>query len=66
MLLLLVIDVREYLDLKGRSPYAAWFDHLNAQAAATLGPATVFILGKTPLLPTGKTTNGEAEEPPCP
>ena len=58
MLLLLVIDVREYLDLKGRSPYAAWFDHLNAQAAATLGPATVFILGKTPLLPTGKTTNG--------
>jgi putative addiction module killer protein len=29
-----VIDVREYLDPRGYSPYARWFDGLNAQAAA--------------------------------
>ena len=29
-----MIDVREYNDREGRSPYAAWFDRLNAQAAA--------------------------------
>jgi len=29
-----VIDVREYLDAAGRSPFAAWFDGLNAPAAA--------------------------------
>jgi putative addiction module killer protein len=28
------IEVLEYLDLAGRSPFAAWFNHLNAQAAA--------------------------------
>src|ERR1700730_2888374 len=27
-------DVREYNDRDGRSPYAAWFNRLNAQAAA--------------------------------
>ena len=29
-----MIDVREYLDAAGRSPFAAWFDGLNAPAAA--------------------------------
>jgi putative addiction module killer protein len=29
-----VIDVREYLDSRGQSPYAEWFNGLNAQAAA--------------------------------
>jgi putative addiction module killer protein len=29
-----MIDVREYNDRDGRSPYGAWFDRLNAQAAA--------------------------------
>jgi len=27
-------DVREYNDREGRSPFAAWFDNLNAPAAA--------------------------------
>jgi putative addiction module killer protein len=29
-----MVDVREYLDNRGRSPYAEWFNGLNAQAAA--------------------------------
>ena len=29
-----MIEIREYLDNQGRSPYAEWFDDLNAQAAA--------------------------------
>jgi hypothetical protein len=29
-----MIEVREYLDIKGRNQYAAWFDSLNAEAAA--------------------------------
>lgn len=29
-----MIDVREYLDREGNSPYAVWFDGLKAQAAA--------------------------------
>jgi putative addiction module killer protein len=28
------VEVREYLDRDGRSPYAEWFDRLNAPAAA--------------------------------
>lgn len=27
-------DIREYLDTAGRSPYAEWFNRLNAHAAA--------------------------------
>jgi putative addiction module killer protein len=34
-----MIDVREYNDHAGRSPYAAWFDRLNAQAAAKVTTA---------------------------
>ena len=34
MVPLSMVDVREYLDRGGRSPYAEWFDGLNAQAAA--------------------------------
>ena len=30
----LSIEVLEYLDPAGCSPFAAWFNHLNAQAAA--------------------------------
>jgi len=29
-----MIDVREYLDHEGSSPFAVWFDDLNAPAAA--------------------------------
>ncbi|MGA3166374.1 MAG: type II toxin-antitoxin system RelE/ParE family toxin [Terriglobia bacterium] len=34
MLPLSMVDVREYLDHEGNSPFAVWFDDLNAQAAA--------------------------------
>jgi putative addiction module killer protein len=34
-----VIDVREYLAADGTSPYAKWFDNLNAQAAAKVATA---------------------------
>ncbi len=29
-----MIEIREYLDAEGYSPYAKWFDRLNPQAAA--------------------------------
>lgn len=35
----MTIDIREYLDPKERSPYAAWFNHLNPQAAAKVATA---------------------------
>jgi putative addiction module killer protein len=38
-----MIDVREYLDRDGRSPYARWFDHLNAPAAAKVAAALTRI-----------------------
>jgi|SRR5579863_216212 len=34
-----MIDVREYNDHDGRSPYADWFDRLNAKAAAKVTTA---------------------------
>jgi putative addiction module killer protein len=34
-----MIEVREYLDPKGNSPYGKWFDGLNAQAAAKVAIA---------------------------
>jgi putative component of toxin-antitoxin plasmid stabilization module len=34
-----MIDVREYNDRSGRSPYAAWFNRLGAQAAAKVTTA---------------------------
>jgi len=34
-----MIDVREYIDPRGRSPYADWFDRPNAQAAAQVATA---------------------------
>ena len=33
------IQVVEYLDTRGRSPYAAWFEHLEASAAAKVAAA---------------------------
>lgn len=38
-----MIDVREYLDAQGRSPYAAWFDSLNAHVAAKVATALTRI-----------------------
>jgi len=38
-----MIDVREYLDSSGRSPYAAWSDSLNAEAAAKVATALTRI-----------------------
>ena len=34
-------EVREYIDAKGRSPFARWFDKLNAQAAAKVATALI-------------------------
>lgn len=34
-----VVEVSEYLDASGRSPYAKWFDALPAQAAAKVATA---------------------------
>ena len=34
-------EIREYIDAKGRSPYARWFNRLNAQAAAKAAMALV-------------------------
>lgn len=39
------IRVLEYLDTSGRSPYARWFDGLNAIAAAKVATA-IYRLGK--------------------
>src|ERR1035438_10035133 len=36
---LVVIDVREYIDATGGSPYAVWFDSLSAPAAAKVAIA---------------------------
>ena len=38
-----MIEVREYIDTKGRSPYARWFSRLNAQAAAKTATALVRV-----------------------
>ncbi len=37
------VVVLEYLDLNGRSPFAAWFDGLHAQAAAKVAVAITRI-----------------------
>ena len=34
-----MIEVREYLDVKGNSPYTKWFNRLNAVAAAKVATA---------------------------
>ncbi len=34
-----MIEVREYLDTEGNSPYAKWFDRLNVAAAAKVTTA---------------------------
>ncbi len=36
-----MIEVREYLDARGRSPFAEWFARLNAPAAAKVVVALV-------------------------
>jgi putative addiction module killer protein len=38
-----VIEVREYVDGSGRSPYGVWFDSLNAEAAARVAIALTRI-----------------------
>ena len=38
-----MIEVREYVDTEGRSPFARWFDGLNARAAAKVATALVRI-----------------------
>lgn len=35
------IEVREYLDLTGRSPYAGWFNRLDSIAAAKVATALI-------------------------
>jgi putative addiction module killer protein len=36
-----MVTIREYLDLNGRSPYAKWFNRLNASAAAKVATAAI-------------------------
>ena len=36
-----MIEIREYIDTEGRSPYARWFNRLNAPAAARVATALV-------------------------
>ena len=36
-----MIAIREYIDLNDRSPYAKWFNRLNASAAAKVATALV-------------------------
>lgn len=43
MLPLPMVEVREYLDLSGRSPFAAWFDRLSKEGAAKVTAALVRI-----------------------
>jgi putative addiction module killer protein len=31
---IIIVEIREYLDATGRSPYAAWFDRLDKEVAA--------------------------------
>jgi len=38
-----MVEVREYLDRGGRSPYAAWYDRLNKEAAAKVAAALARI-----------------------
>ncbi len=38
-----MIEIREYITTQGRSPYARWFDGLNARAAAKVATALVRI-----------------------
>ena len=40
-----MIDVREYNNRGGQSPYAVWFDRLNAQAAAKVTTAITRLAG---------------------
>jgi len=36
-----MMEIREYIDCRGSSPYARWFNSLNAQAAAKVVAALV-------------------------
>ncbi len=36
-----MIEIREYLDARGHSPYARWFERLDARAAARVATALV-------------------------
>ena len=36
-----MVEIKEYVDANGRSPYANWFDGLNAPAAARVATALV-------------------------
>jgi len=38
-----MVDVREYLDRTGHSPFAAWSDRLNREAAAKVAAALARI-----------------------
>jgi putative addiction module killer protein len=41
----IMIDVKEYNDRQGGSPYAEWFNALNAQAAAKVATALTRLAG---------------------
>jgi len=37
----MIIEIREYIDRKGRSPYAEWFRRLDVKAAAKVATAVI-------------------------
>src|SRR6266849_5096961 len=41
----MMIDIREYLDLGGRSHYAVWFNRLNPEAAAKVATGLTRLAG---------------------
>src|ERR1039458_953845 len=47
MLLLIVLDVREYIDTAGRSPFTKWLRALNVHAAAKVATALERVAGGT-------------------
>lgn len=36
-----MVEIREYLDTQGRSPYTKWFNNLDARAAAKVATALI-------------------------
>src|SRR5258708_20313673 len=40
---LAMVEVREYLDRSGRSPFAVWSDRLNREAAVKVAPALAAV-----------------------
>jgi putative addiction module killer protein len=42
---MMMIDIREYIDPRGRSPYGIWFDRLNPVVAAKVATGLTRLAG---------------------